>query len=104
MVDLTLQISGAVTKDGRTEIISATHEHMEGILAFAWKTNAEHGDRYEIGCECYGNWSVLRFAAVLAQMEEMLGRERFAKVLMQMLGIDEYEVKEDGQDEQAGTD
>lgn len=104
MADLTLHISGTGIKDGRTEIISATHEHMEGTLMFAWQANAEHGDRYDMTCECHGNWSVQKFAAALGQMKTMLGRERFAQVLMQMLEMDKYKVKEDGQDEQAGVD
>ena len=104
MADLTLHISGTSTIDGRTEIISATHEHMEGTLAFAWQTNAEHGDRYEMVCEGYGMWNDQKFAAVLIQMKNMLGRARFAKVLMRMLDLHKYEVEEDGQDEQAGAD
>lgn len=104
MADLTLHISRTGIKDGRTEIINATHEHMEGVLAFAWQANAEHGDRYDMTCECYGMWNTQKFAAALGQMKEMLGREQFAKVLMQTLEIYKYEVKEDGQDEQVGAD
>ena len=104
MADLTLHISGTGTRNGRTEIISATHEHMEGILAFAWQDYAEHGDRFEMTCECYGMWNTQKFAAALGQMKKMLGREQFEKVFVRMLDLHECEVKEDGQDEQAGAD
>lgn len=104
MVDLTLQISGTGTRDGRTEIISATHEHMEGTLAFAWKANAEHGDRYDMTCDCHGMWNEQKFAAVLDHMATMMGHERFCRVLEQLMDFDKYRVEEDGQDEQVGAD
>lgn len=105
MTDLTIKISGMTGKDGdKPTFICAEHEHQRGVLVFAWEDNAEEGNRYAVGCTCYGDWSVIKFAAALKQMRRAIGDEMFAVALMEVANVGKYEVKEDKQHEQDGVD
>lgn len=96
MTDLTIKISGLTGKDGdKPQFICAEHEHQRGVLAFTWDDSAEAENRYAVGCACYGDWSVIKFAAALNQMRRIIGDEMFVRALMKISDVGEYEVKED---------
>lgn len=105
MTDLTIKISGMTGKEGdKPTIVCSEHEHQRGVLMFTWEAAAEADNRYSVGCACYGDWNVIKFAAALKQMRRTIGDEMFAVALMEVANVGKYEVKEDKQEEQVGAD